>query len=81
MPTWSEARRAGQTASLRQLKERASLRADVNIGRYDFDNPKCLYCPSTGKLRTGWLPVTGAIWFCPNCRDKYLEDKAWEATL
>jgi len=81
MPAWKEARRAGQTAKHKQQKERTSPAVKAGVGRYNFEDKRCLWCSEASGLRTGFLPITGRVWFCSGCKDRYEEDKKWERTL
>ena len=81
---WKAARNSGQTSRQSQIKERTKITekdAAAWVGDYKFEDEKCFFCRSKKKLRTSYLCVTGAIWFCPKCADKVEKEKAYERTL
>jgi hypothetical protein len=62
------------------IAEQAEQEAETTLrwlhderGRYHFAGRKhfCIFCGEKHKLSTGYLPVVGAIWKCPDCSDRY----------
>lgn len=84
-------RRAGAIAKRqgRAASDRHSARGPgsgvMSAGHYNFDDGRCFFCRGKKSgMRTGYLAVTGSIWWCGKgkcTRDRYAQEKVFESTL
>lgn len=52
------------------------MAAELQFLRIGYKFPKhqrCLFCGDTTDITTGWLPVVGGLWKCPQCQEAYNE--------
>jgi hypothetical protein len=80
MSAFREAMHAGHSARQRAIAERSPSELLPGWKKYEFSSEKCFFCHTHGQdLRTGYLPIDGAIWQCANCRWEYQAEKAWQS--
>jgi hypothetical protein len=81
MPAWNEARRLGRQARAIAQGKRAAPAATLDalpMAKERFERQVCVYCGSNRRLRTGYLVISGPVFYCKDHAEYYQGDKPWE---